>query len=169
MKIPPPKLFLVPLIFTGLEISPFTIQFDSEKIKALLQSYGDEDDSRFYTTAMQIAAAEAKKGHTKLAEELKGLIEKIKSKRNVSSVTKTRILPVNEAQRELKDLLEVYRPHIKTKDMVLTEQVSEAITRILSEQQKFDQLLQHNLEPRRKLMLVGPPGCGKTMSEGNCR
>ena len=37
----------------------------AEKIKALLQSYGDEDDSRFYTTAMQIAAAEAKKGHIK--------------------------------------------------------------------------------------------------------
>jgi SpoVK/Ycf46/Vps4 family AAA+-type ATPase len=136
----------------------------AEKIKALLQSYGDEDDSRFYTTAMQIAAAEAKKGHFKLAEELKGLIEKIKSKRNVNSVTKTRILPVNEAQRELKDLLEVYRPNIKTKDMVLTEQVSEAITRVLSEQQKFDQLLQHNLAPRRKLLLVGPPGCGKTMT-----
>lgn len=136
----------------------------AEKIKALLQSYGDEDENRFYTTAMQIAAAEAKKGHTKLAEELKGLIEKIKSKRNVDSVSKTRILPVNEAQRELKDLLEVYRPHIKTKDMVLTEQVFEAIKRILSEQQKFDQLLQHNLEPRRKLMLVGPPGCGKTMT-----
>jgi SpoVK/Ycf46/Vps4 family AAA+-type ATPase len=136
----------------------------AEKIKALLQSYGDEDDNRFYTTAMQIAASEAKKGHTKLAEELKVLIEKIKSKRKVDSVTKTRILPVNEAQRELKDLLEVYRPHVKTKDMVLTEQVSEAIERILSEQKKFDQLLQHNLEPRRKLMLVGPPGCGKTMT-----
>ncbi|SRX52045.1 ATP-binding protein [Aequorivita sp. CIP111184] len=136
----------------------------AEKIKALLQSYGDGDDNRFYSTAMQIAAAEAKKGHTKLAEELKGLIEKIKSKRNIDSVSKTRILPINEAQRELKDLLEVYRPHIKTKDMVLTEQVSEAIKRILSEQQKFDQLLQHNLEPRRKLLLVGPPGCGKTMT-----
>lgn len=136
----------------------------AEKIKALLQSYGDEDTNRFYTTAMQIAAAEAKKGHTKLAEELKELIEKIKSKRNIDSVSKTRILPINEAQRELKDLLEVYRPHIKTKDMVLTERVSEAIKRILSEQQKFDQLLQHNLEPRRKLMLVGPPGCGKTMT-----
>lgn len=136
----------------------------AEKIKALLQSYGDGDDNRFYSTAMQIAAAEAKKGHTKLADELKGLIEKIKSKRNVDSVSKTRILPINEAQRELKDLLEVYRPHIKTKDMVMTEQVSEAINRILSEQQKFDQLLQHNLEPRRKLMLVGPPGCGKTMT-----
>ena len=136
----------------------------AEKIKALLQSYGDEDDNRFYTTAMQIAAAEAKQGHTKLAEELKHLIEKIKTKRKVDSVSKTRILPVNEAQRELKDLLEVFRPHIKTKDMVLTKEVSEAIKRILSEQRKFDQLLQHNLQPRRKLMLVGPPGCGKTMT-----
>ncbi len=136
----------------------------AEKIKALLQSYGDKDDTRFYTTAMQIAAAEAKKGHIKLAEELKNLIEKVKTKRSVDSVSKTRILPVNEAQRELKDLLEVYRPHIKTKDMVLVDQVSELIERILSEQRKFDQLLQHNLQPRRKLMLVGPPGCGKTMT-----
>ncbi|MCP4178287.1 MAG: ATP-binding protein [bacterium] len=136
----------------------------AEKIKALLQSYGDQDESRFYSTAMQIAAAEAKKGHPKLAEELKNLIDKIKSQRNISSVSKTRMLPINEAQKELKDLLEVYRPHIKTKDMVLNKNVSESINRILSEQQKFDQLLQHNLEPRRKLMLIGPPGCGKTMT-----
>ena len=136
----------------------------AEKIIALLKSYGDQDESRFYSTAMQIAAAEAKKGHSKLAEELKDLINKIKSQRNISSVSKTRMLPVNDAQKELKDLLEVYRPHIKTKDMVLNKDVSESINRILSEQQKFDQLLQHNLEPRRKLMLVGPPGCGKTMT-----
>jgi SpoVK/Ycf46/Vps4 family AAA+-type ATPase len=136
----------------------------AEKIIALLKSYGDQDESRFYSTAMQIAAAEAKKGHSKLAEELKTLIDKIKSQRNISSATKTRMLPINEAQKELKDLLEVYRPHIKTKDMVLNKDVSESINRILSEQQKFDQLLQHNLEPRRKLMLVGPPGCGKTMT-----
>lgn len=136
----------------------------AEKIIALLKSYGDQDESRFYSTAMQIAAAEAKKGHSKLAEELKTLIDKIKSQRNIYSATKTRMLPINEAQKELKDLLEVYRPHIKTKDMVLNKDVSESINRILSEQQKFDQLLQHNLEPRRKLMLVGPPGCGKTMT-----
>ena len=136
----------------------------AEKIKALLQSFGDKDDNRFCTIAMQLAANEAKKGHTKLAEELKGLIEKIKSKRNIESVSKTRILPINDSQRELKDLLEVYRPHIKTKDMILTQYVEETIRRILSEQQKFAQLLQHNLESRRKLMLVGPPGCGKTMT-----
>lgn len=136
----------------------------AEKLIALLQSYGDQDESRFYSTAMQIAAAEAKKGNLKLAEELKKLIEKVKTSRSTASVTKTRILHVNEAQKELKDLLEVYRPHIKTKDMVLSASVSESLNRILSEQQNFDQLLKHNLEPRRKLLLIGPPGCGKTMT-----
>lgn len=136
----------------------------AEKIIALLKSYGDEDESRFYSTAMQIAASEAKKGHTKLAKELKLLIEKIKKQRSTQTVTKTRSLPINEAQRELKDLLEVYRPHVKVKDMVLAKGVEESLNRILIEQRKFDQLLQHNLEPRRKLMLVGPPGCGKTMT-----
>lgn len=136
----------------------------AEKIIALLKSYGDEDESRFYSTAMQIAASEAKKGHTKFAQELKALIDKIKIQRSTQSVSKTRTLPVNEAQKELKDLLEVYRPHIKIKDMVLATDVKESLNRILIEQRKFDQLLQHNLEPRRKLMLVGPPGCGKTMT-----
>ena len=42
-------------------------------------------------------AAKAKKGHIKLTEELKRLIEKIKYKRNIDSVSQTRILPVNEA------------------------------------------------------------------------
>jgi len=136
----------------------------AEKIIALLQSYGNHDENRFYSTAMQIAASEAKKGNTKLAHELKDLIEKIKTQRSTGSVSQTRKLPINEAQRELKDLLEVYRPHIKTKNMVLSKEVSESLNRILVEQKKFDQLLQHNLEPRRKLMLIGPPGCGKTMT-----
>lgn len=136
----------------------------AEKILALLESFGDKDDNRFYSTAMQIAASEAKKGHTKLANELKHLIEKIKTKRGLDSISSPKLFPINEAQKELKDLLEFFRPSINTSDMVLTEDVSESINRILAEQQKFNVLLQHNLEPRRKLLLVGPPGCGKTMT-----
>lgn len=136
----------------------------AEKIIALLQSYGDKDEQRFYSTAMQIAASEAKKGHSKLAHELKSLIEKIKTKRDLSTFTKTRTLPLNDAQKELKDLFEVYRPHFKTTHMVLTDEVKTAVKRILAEQRMFNKLKHHNLEPRRKLMLVGPPGCGKTMT-----
>jgi len=43
----------------------------AEQIKSLIRSFGEGDDSRFYATAMQIAAAEARKGHSALADELK--------------------------------------------------------------------------------------------------
>ena len=57
-----------------------------EQIKSLIRSFGEGDDSRFYATAMQIAAAEARQGHTALAEELKKMIDKAKLSKSKESV-----------------------------------------------------------------------------------
>ena len=48
----------------------------ADQIKALIKSFGEGDDSRFYATAMQIAATEARNGHIALADELKKIIDK---------------------------------------------------------------------------------------------
>ena len=78
----------------------------AEQIKSLIKSFSEGDDSRFYATAMQIAAAEARKGHQDLAEELKKLIQDSKkSKINENTLKR---LPVNAAQKELNDLLDGY-------------------------------------------------------------
>lgn len=45
----------------------------ANQIKSLLQSHTTGDDERFYAVALQVAAAEARKGHQKLAEELRDL------------------------------------------------------------------------------------------------
>ena len=45
----------------------------AEQLKALLeQSFIDRDDAQFLSPVMQVAAYEAKRGHGRLAEELKG-------------------------------------------------------------------------------------------------
>jgi len=134
----------------------------AEQIKSLIKSFSEGDDSRFYATAMQIAAAEARKGHRELAEELKGLIKD--SKKSRLDVHNLKKLPINSAQKELNDLLELTRPDDKLKDMVLDEKLKRTLVRILDEQYQIEKLRQHNLFPRKKLLLTGPPGCGKTMT-----
>ena len=45
-----------------------------EQLKALLKSHVDGDDDRFFSVAMQVAAHEARRGHGRLADELRALI-----------------------------------------------------------------------------------------------
>jgi hypothetical protein len=49
-------------------------------IVTLLKSYIAGDEDRFLATVMQLAAHEARQGHSKLAQELKELVDAAKSK-----------------------------------------------------------------------------------------
>lgn len=136
----------------------------AEQIKSLIKSFGESDESRFFATAMQIAASEARKGHAKFAQELKLLIENAKKSRSSSFLDNAKTISISKPKRELNELIEVFRPKIKLNDMILHKNVKDALDRIIQEQRKVDLLLQHNLTPKRKLLLTGSPGCGKTMT-----
>jgi SpoVK/Ycf46/Vps4 family AAA+-type ATPase len=136
----------------------------AEQIKSLIKSFGDGDESRFFATAMQIAASEARQGHTTFAQELKNLIERAKKGRSNSFLDATKTISISKPKRELNELIEVFQPKIKLDDMVLDKQVRASLDRVIEEQRKVELLRQHNLEPKRKLMLTGIPGCGKTMT-----
>lgn len=135
----------------------------AEQIKSLIKSYGIGDDSRFYATAMQIAAAEAKKGHVTLADEIKKLIDNAKSSKSKFAGI---IRPLHDSvgQKELSELLELIQPEFKLNNMILSPKINKSLRRILDEQSKIELLKNHNLHPRKKLLFAGPPGCGKTMS-----
>ena len=47
-----------------------------DQVKNLIRAHYQNDISRFQSVALQIAAYESKKGHHKLAKELKEIIEK---------------------------------------------------------------------------------------------
>nr|WP_245212754.1 ATP-binding protein [Rhodohalobacter sp. SW132] len=48
--------------------------------------------------------------------------------------------------------------------MVLHEETKNSLSKIINEQKEKRKLIKYGLQPSRKLLLVGPPGCGKTMS-----
>jgi SpoVK/Ycf46/Vps4 family AAA+-type ATPase len=135
----------------------------ADQIKALLMSHVEGDDSRFFAVAMQVAAAEAKKGHAKLAQELRDLIDRARANTSVIKSSKGPTLIVRPRE-ELADLLSVSYPQIRLSHMTLDDRVRSRLERILREQRHFDKLKSHDLSPRRKLLFTGPPGCGKTMS-----
>lgn len=136
----------------------------ADQIKSLIKSFGDSDEDRFFASAMQIAASEARKGHTTFAQELKLLIEKARKNRSLSFLDRSKTIPINQTKRDLHELIEIFQPKIKLKDMILSPSVKESLLKLVNEQQKWEILSQHNLTPRRKLLLQGPPGCGKTMT-----
>ena len=136
----------------------------ADQIKSLIKSFGDGDEDRFFASAMHIAASEARKGHTTFAQELKSLIERARKNRSLSFLDRSKTIPINQSKRDLHELIEIFQPKIKLKDMVLAPSVKEALLKLVNEQQKWEMLRQHNLMPRRKLLLQGPPGCGKTMT-----
>ncbi|UKJ07784.1 AAA family ATPase [Solitalea lacus] len=136
----------------------------SDQIKSLIKSFGDGDDERFFSSAIQIAASEARQGHTTIAQELKELIDRARKNRSLSFVGRNKTISISQPKRELNELIDVFQPQLKLDDMILDTHVQSALERLIAEQQKWEIIRQHNLSPRRKILLIGPPGCGKTMT-----
>lgn len=136
----------------------------ADQIKSLIKSFGEDNEDRFFASAIQIAASEARQGHTAFAHELKELIEKAKKSRSSVQFDKGKIVNMSPQKLELKELIDVSQPKITLSDMVLDAQVHERLEKLVYEQRNWELLHHHNLFPRRKLLLTGPPGTGKTMT-----
>ncbi len=128
-------------------------------LKALLKSHMEGDDDRFFSVAMQLAAHEAKHGHGKLARELRAIIDDAKGRRAPRLP-----VPIGRPRGELASLLEDSYPKTRLGDMILGTELSRQIQRVIREQRHAGRILEHGLAPRRKLLLLGPPGTGKTMT-----
>lgn len=136
----------------------------ADQLKALLMSHLEGDDNRFFSVAMQVAAHEAKLGHGKLAEELRTLVDQAKARRGLPSQGGEKAIPISRPRGELAGLLTVAYPKARLSEMVLDEVLSGQLKRIIREQRHASHILAHGLSPRRKLLLMGPPGTGKTMT-----
>ena len=129
------------------------------QLKALLKSHLEGDDDRFFSIAMQVAAHEARLGHGKLAEELRAMIDDAKGRRNAEAP-----VPIGLPRGELANIPEVSYPKTRLQEMILGKPLSGQIERVIREQRHAGKILDYGLSLRRKLLLVGPPSTGKTLT-----
>ena len=126
----------------------------AEQIKSLIHSHLQNDGERFLTTALQLAAYEAHRGHTTLAREIRLIIDKRKASH----------LKVVPFQKDLSDFIQSSKPENRLADIILKPELKNRINKILREYYQRQKLFKHGLNNRRKILLAGPPGTGKTMT-----
>ena len=125
----------------------------AEQIKSLVKAYAEGDDERFKTVVLQIAAHEAKMGHDNLARELKRHIDKnVVRRANVVQLT------------SVNPMLSMSMPSHDISELIVSEEISDKIKRILNEYRNRSKLVSYGLTNRRKVLIEGRPGTGKTLT-----
>ena len=135
-----------------------------EQLKSLISAHYADDRERFTTLALQLAAREAKQGHSTLAHEIRALIDKAKAETPKVVSVNDRELTGLENELTIRGLLQPERPQRGISSLIVNLKLKERINLILLEYRQRANLKKFGLRHRRKILLLGVPGTGKTMT-----
>lgn len=128
----------------------------AEQIKSLIRSHFSDDSERFFTIALQVAAHEAQQGHGELAHDIRLIVDKAKQEQAPIKILKF--------PQDLRGLVLAEDPQIPLAALVVPSSLRKRVDRVIHEFRQQPKLKTHGLSHRRKLLLIGPPGTGKTMT-----
>ncbi len=132
-------------------------------LRKLIGSGAEGDTDAFRCAAKQMVAEERQKQHHLLADDLEailtgrtGLPPRSKLRRAIAGVPEDR-------ERGL-SLLSVREPTRDLADIVLSPSNTSIVKELLREHNRGDVLKAHGLSPSSRILLCGPPGCGKSLT-----
>lgn len=132
----------------------------SDLLLQLVQSGSNGDRPLFKKVVEAIISEERSKQHNIFADKLEDNL-----KISNSPTLNTNINFLNSSSK-LNTIVESYVyeeiPKIRLSDLILTNVVHEVCNEVINEQKRTDLLRSYNLEPRHRMLFVGPPGNGKT-------
>jgi len=133
-------------------------------ILALLDSHADGDEERLLSIALSIAANEARAGHADDADALKKAVQRVRDARRGPAISAPAPIPLARPRGELQNIIESAYPKTKLSGMVLAPATAEKLARVVRQQEARATLREHSQSPASHLLLIGPPGTGKTMT-----
>lgn len=128
----------------------------ADQILSLIRNHLNNDDTQFRKVALQISAVEARSGHTIVARTIQELLNQKKT-----SLGTVRLVSKN---KDIDDLLLQVDTYDDMTSLVLSQELKEKLDRVIKEYLKKETLSKYGLANRRKLLLYGASGTGKTMT-----
>lgn len=128
----------------------------ADQILSLIRNHLNNDDTQFRKVALQISAVEARSGHAIVARTIQELLNQKKT-----SLGTVRLVSKN---KDVDDLLLQVDTYDDMTSLVLSQELKEKLDRVIKEYLKKETLSKYGLANRRKLLLYGASGTGKTMT-----
>jgi len=133
----------------------------AQQLIGLVKSHAEGDEARFFDLAMQLAAAEDQKGHVRLAEQLRAWADAGKAPEAGSKSQPTLLAA---PRGELGELVGASYPATRLSSLILPAPLHDELRHLVVESRHRERLEARGLHPRRRVLLSGPPGTGKTMT-----
>lgn len=128
----------------------------SDLLVSLVKAGASGDRRLMRSTVEAIIAEERSKQHDVLAERL------VKAMNGMGNGAAYMAHAPQDNTSRGRDFLAEIHPRRRMEDLILPSLARLACNQLIEEQQRADVLRSHGLEPRHRVLLVGPPGNGKT-------
>jgi AAA+ superfamily predicted ATPase len=130
----------------------------SDLLVSLIQAGLRSDKMRFRKSVESIIAEERAKKHIVLADRLEDLMSQYQNHTDETRGGNGYHL----VEKRVNNLVHEIIPRKKLEQLILPNQVRQICQEVVQEHHRCDLLRTYNLEPRNRLLLIGPPGNGKT-------
>ena len=136
---------------------------NSELIKQLFLSFNNKDNEGFVQAAREYIEREKRKKHNVVARELENALHQSAGLSNTQRRFREN-LPIPRDTEKGFPLLEIQHFEQDFDRLILSENCKNQLERIIREFKDSDILSTYNLSYKKKILLCGSPGTGKTFS-----
>lgn len=127
----------------------------SDKIISLVRAGALGDKTQFKRVVESLIADERQKNHHVIAERLEQELLKL-------STSNSTLNSPTPKDNKISALVDETSPKLRFSDLILPSSVKESLQELIEEQSRVELLRSYSLEPRNRVLLIGPPGNGKT-------